>query len=278
MPYLSPRIFLPDQNDTIVDLTPLRMQMRAYEKTIAEPTGVYFEYLPSGSSISIDEDALFIEASLLKVPVAIETYKLKDEGFLSMDDTIQLEQGDKDPNFGSLWKRDVGTVLTVRDVVREMLQESDNTALQMLGRKLESVRPGFVNEVFDDLDIPKAMSAQGVMISAKNYVSILRSLYLASSLPKQDAQEVLAMLTETIFSDKLPAGVPADIPVAHKIGVFEKEGYSTYADCGIVYVPRRPYALCMFVLGSNDHATQYMQNFSRMAYDYIAQAKASRAN
>lgn len=275
MPYLSRRIFAPDPNDTIIDLTPLRTEMRAYAKTIPELFGIYFEYLPSGSSIGIQEQTSFIEASLLKVPVAIKAYQLKNEGLLALNDTIRLEQKDIDRNYGSLWKRGVGTELTVREVVRLMLQESDNTATQMLGRTLGSVRPGFVNEVFDNLDIPKEVGAEGVMVSVKNYTSILRSLYLAASLPKKDAQEILAMLTETTFSDKLPAGVPPDVPVAHKVGVYDKEGLVTYADCGIIYVPKRPYSLCIFVHGSEDHATRYMKDFSRMAYEFISQAKAA---
>jgi len=273
MPLLSKRIFVPDPNDTIIDLMPLRLAMRAYAKTIPEPLGLYFEYLPSGASIGINDTTAFIEASLLKVPVAIKAYQLENEGLFSMEDTIRMEERDIDRNYGTLWQRGVGTELTVREVIRLMLQESDNTAAQMLGRKLGSVRPGFVNEVFDNLDIPKEVSTEGVLVSAKNYVSILRSLYLASSLPKADAQDILMLLAETRFQDKLPFGIPQDVPVAHKVGVYDKEGFTTYSDCGIVYVPKRPYALCIFVHAPEEHATRYIQDFSHMTYTFISQAK-----
>ncbi len=276
MPYISKRVFIPDPNDTIIDLMPLRTQIREYAKKLPEPVGLYFEYLPSGASIGINDTTAFIEASLLKVPVAIKTYQLKNDGLLSLDDTITMVESDIDKNFGTLWQRGVGTKLTVREVLRSMLQESDNTAAQMLGRKLGSVRPGFVNEVFDNLDVPKELSDEGVLVSAKNYTSILRSLYLASALPKADAQELLDLLTRTKFYDKIPAGVPPDIPVAHKVGVYDKEGYVTYSDCGIVYVPKRPYSLCVFAHASEERATQYIRDFSRMAYDFIAQAEAVR--
>ncbi|MEK7218037.1 MAG: serine hydrolase [Patescibacteria group bacterium] len=275
MPLLSKRIFAPDPNDTIVDLMPLRTKMRAYAKTIPEPFGIYFEYLPSGASIGINEQASFIEASLLKVPVVIKAYQMENEGLLSLDDTLRMEESDIDRNYGTLWQRGVGTEISVREAVRLSLQDSDNTALQMLGRKMGSVRPGFVNEVFDNLDIPKEVGPEGVMVTAKNYTSILRSLYLAASLPKRDAQEILSMLTKTRFSDKIPAGVPPEIPVAHKVGVYDKEGVVTYADCGIIYVPKRPYSLCVFVHGSAEHATQYIKDFSLMAYETISRAEAT---
>ena len=274
LPYLSKRIFLPDPNDTIIDLMPLRKEMAAYAETIPEPFGLHFEYLPSGSSIGINDRASFIEASLLKVPVTIKLYQLKNEGLLSLNDVVRLEEEDMDPTFGALWQRGVGAELTVRELVHLMLQDSDNTALQMLGRKMASVRPGFVNEIFDNLDIPKESGEHGVVISAKSYTSILRSLYLSAALPKKDANEILGILTETSFSDMLPAGLPADVPVAHKVGIYQKENFFTYGDCGIVFIPRRPYSLCIFVHGSQEHAKRYMKDFSRMAYEFISRAES----
>lgn len=273
MPFVSKRAFLPDPNDTIIDLMPLRTQMRAYAKTIPEPIGLYFEYLPSGASIGINDQVAFIEASLLKVPVAIKAYQLKNEGLFSLDDTMRMQKEDIDRNFGTLWERGVGTELSIRDIIRLMLQESDNTAAQMLGRKLGAVRPGFVNEVFDNLDIPKEVGTEGVLISAKNYTSILRSLYLASSLPKKDSQELLDLLTQTKYLDKIPSGVPPDVPVAHKVGMYDKENFTTYSDCGIVYVPKRPYSLCIFTHATDEQATKYMRDFSRMTFEYISGAQ-----
>lgn len=278
MPLLSRRIFAPDPNDTIIDLTQLRSQMKTYAASLQEPFGLYFEYLPSGSAIGINSQTSFIEASLLKLPVVIKAYQLKEEGLLSFDEKLSMTQDDINPSFGSLWQRGVGTELPVREIIRLTLEESDNTALQMLGRKLSSVRPGYVNEVFDNLDIPKELGPEGVMVSAHNYTSILRSLYLSASLSKTDSQEILSMLTETKFSDELPAGVPAGIKVAHKIGVYDKDGVTTYSDCGIIYIPKRPYSLCVLVRGSQDRARAIIQDFSRMAYGFISNAKAVSYN
>ncbi len=272
MPLLSKRIFHPDPNDTIVNLMPLRTRMRAYAKTIPEPFGLYFEYLPSGASIGINEQASFIEASLLKVPIVMKAYQLKNDGLLSFDDVVGMEEADIDRDFGTFWQQGVGTNASIRSLIDRTLQQSDNTALQMLGRTMRRIRPGFADEIFDQLDIPKEVGDHGVMVSAKNYTSILRSLYLAASLPKHDAQEILKLLTETDFNDMLPAGVPDDVPVAHKVGVYGKEPFTTFGDCGIVYIPRRPYALCMFVHASEDRARTYMREFSRMTYEYISTA------
>jgi len=43
------------------------------------PCSVYFEYLPTGANISINKDAEFFPASLLKVPVAMAIAKKIDK-------------------------------------------------------------------------------------------------------------------------------------------------------------------------------------------------------
>src|SRR5581483_1223025 len=97
----------------------------------------------------------FIAASLLKVPLAIKIYELKNEGRFSLNDTVTIEPSDLDKKFGTLWQKGAGTKLTIREAVEHMVQESDDTAVHVLTRKIESARPSAMDEVFDDLDIPK---------------------------------------------------------------------------------------------------------------------------
>jgi beta-lactamase class A len=275
MPFLSRRILAPDPNDTIINLHPLRMQMREFinQEHHKEHMGVYFEYLPSGSSIGINDDQPFIAASLLKVPVAIKVFQFKEEGLLSLETKVRVEPQDIDPDFGTLWKEGAGSEHTVREYVEHMLEESDNTSLRVLGRVLEGIRPTYLNEVFDDLDLPKIRKNNALVITAKNYTSILRMLYLSSALKKENAQDILNMLTQGDTNNGLRGGVPRTVPVAHKIGYYEGDT-PTYSDCGIVYVPKRPYALCMISQGSHDHTVEDMETLSRMAYNFIVQAEA----
>src|SRR5205814_1683880 len=114
----------------------LREQLRTYKANVADPLGIYFQYLPSGSYIGIDSDTPFIGASLLKVPIAMATYDLIQQGVVGPDDVIQIEEGDIDKGYGTLWQRGVGTELTLQETVRIMLEESDNTARAMLIRVL----------------------------------------------------------------------------------------------------------------------------------------------
>lgn len=273
-PFLSRRIFIEDFNDIIINFTALRSQFKLYAKNVSDPIGVYFEYLPSGSSISINAETPFIAASLLKVPMAIEIYRLAADGELDMEERVRILPQDIDADFGSLWQKGAGTELSIREMVRAMVRDSDNTALRVLMRVVGVVHPGYLNDVFDELDIPKSLSEDTVIISAKNYTSVLKNLFLATSLSRKDAHEILTMMTQSSLNNGLPAGVPPAVPVAHKIGVYEKSGRITYSDCGIVYVPQRPYALCIFAHSTEEKAYRYMQDFSRMAYRFVSAADA----
>src|SRR3989338_211964 len=54
-PFLSKRIFAENQNDILINFIPLREAMRTYMDKLGEAAGVYFEYLPSGNSIGIND-------------------------------------------------------------------------------------------------------------------------------------------------------------------------------------------------------------------------------
>lgn len=269
-PLLSKRIFAENQNDILINFTPLRNAMHEYVAQQPELIGAYFEYLPSGTSIGINDQMEVKLASLIKVPVVMASFRQIEKGALSLDQIFTLTQADLDSRFGSLWERGVGTQITVEAAIIYTLVESDNTAANVL---LRAAGGDALAEVFDALDLPKHKEGQFVVLSPKNYSSILRSLYLSSYLERGHSNDVLDLLTGTKFNDKLPAGVPDTIPVAHKIGVFKSDqGEDIFNDCGIVYLPDRPYTLCMMVLSDEETTRRHMQHLSKMVYGYVAKA------
>lgn len=71
LPYLSKRIFVENQNDILINFIPLRRALREYVEKPENKVGVYFEYLPSGTSIGANEKEEVVLVSLSKVPLAI---------------------------------------------------------------------------------------------------------------------------------------------------------------------------------------------------------------
>ncbi len=265
-PLLSPRIFAESQNDILVNFLSLRRQLRELTSEYGSDFGFYFEYLPSGTSIGVNEKEEFYAASLIKVPVVMAYFRQKEATGFSLDrSNIRLEERDIDVNFGALGRRGVGTVITYEEASRLALVESDNTATVALANRISQE---YFDDVYEGLDIDFKKKNGRVTISTKQYASILKALYFSSILSKESSNQILSLLTKTNFNDTLPAGVPVGIPVAHKFGVIEEE--SIHQDCGIVYVPQRPYVLCMMSKSSEGVARERMIAVSKAVYAYVS--------
>lgn len=267
-PFVSKRVFLEDPNDVIINFVPLRKALRAYVEPLGGAVGVYFEYLPSGVSIGVNATEEIRLASLSKVPLAMSILKKVEKKEINLTDKVFLKEEHLDQKFGDLWKRGAGASLTIEELIKLSLQQSDNTAYQTLFAMLSDKE---VEEVYENLEIEISAASSSPLVSPKSYSSIFRSLYLASFLPEGGSNYLLDILTRTAFHDKIPAGVPKDVLIAHKIGVFDRADTAekVYTDCGIVYIPLRPYILCIFVQDTESVAVKHMALISKMVYGYV---------
>jgi hypothetical protein len=78
-----------------------------------------------------------------------------------------------------------------------------------------------------------------------------------------------------VHTEFIAKPLPADVKVAHMIGVYEDDqdaAYRVYTDCGIFYVPLRPYILCVMTNSETDVAIKNMQQISHIVYNYIQAA------
>jgi beta-lactamase class A len=274
LPYLSKRIFAENPNDVLINFIGLRQELQAYANPQGDSIGVYFEYLPSGNSIGINSNEVFFGASLLKLPVAMKVYKLIEEDTLNADQKLTIQQHDIDKGFGDLWKRGAGAQITLGETLRFSVASSDNTADKLL-RDLVKPRP--VSDVFDYLDIPTDLQSEyGAGVTAKGFSSVLRALYLSSYLSYEHSNGLLQAMTTSPYTDRIVAGVPQGVSVAHKVGIYEEPGAGTgqvHSDCGIVYVPKRPYMLCIMSKADVVASTERMHAISKMVYEYVSSAK-----
>jgi len=266
--FISKRVFVEKPNDILINFVPLRKALRDMLLSQDDKVSLYFEYLPSGTSIGINEKNEVRLSSLSKIPTAMAIYAKIKAGTLSKDQEIIIEEKFIDPEFGSLWKKGPGAKVTLADIITASITESDNTAQNIL---LSLLTPDEINSVYEYLDIPFREVDNYPIISAKNYSSVLRSLYLSSFLQYQDSNEILDLMTQSIYRDKIPSKIPPNVKIAHKIGVYEKvdPDNSTFSDCGIVYVPKRPYILCIMTKGSDSFAQSTMSSLSKIIYDYV---------
>ncbi|MEK7561683.1 MAG: serine hydrolase, partial [Patescibacteria group bacterium] len=149
-PYLSKRIFIEDQNDFLINFIPLRNAMREYVNEQDGNVGAYFEYLPSGTSIGVNDSMEVKIASLVKVPVVMAIMKDVEKGKLSLDQKVTIKKEDLNRSFGDLWKKGAGATISIQEAIDLALIKSDNTASNILARTISDTR----DSVLDALDIP----------------------------------------------------------------------------------------------------------------------------
>jgi beta-lactamase class A len=264
-PLMEARALSPNYpNDLVVNFLPLRDNIQKIVDPWGGSFGIYFEYLPTGTTIGVNEDHYFTAESLLKVPVVMAYFHKKERLGMTSDPTVAILPSELNSHFGDLYKKGAGYRINLGDAVKLALEKSDNTASLVLA---DQISESDFQYVYDGLDIPEMVSGKTPIITAQEYSSILKSLYFGSVLNYDDSEYILSLLTHTDFTNMLPSGVPAGIPVAHKIGLVNGQ---LYVDCGIVYVPQKPYSLCMVSKTNENTAIQRMHRLSKMVYQYVS--------
>ncbi len=269
-PLLAKRIFVENPNEIFINFVPLRKKLEAKLNLIHAPKSFYFEYLPDGTSIRLGADTELVAASLIKLPLVMNLYRAAELKRIHLDQTVEIAQDDLDDGFGDLWRKGAGTKITLKQAAELALKESDNTAMRVIykavvGNKLLQQD----EESLAQLDIDYSLEDGRAVISAKAYSSVTKCLYFSCYLTWADSQELLSYLSRSTFDYRITKDIPKDIKVAHKIGVFSDK--LSESDCGIVYVPKRPYALCIMLGLPEEEASAVMAELSKDIYDFIRQ-------
>ncbi len=179
--FLSPRVFINQPNDVLINFVSLRSQL---EQIVANtPMGIYFEYLPSGVYVGVNE----------KVP---------------MFATTQIP----------------------------LLNELES---------LNSHQP-----IFDYLDFPQSRNDSDLVVSPKNFSSVLRNLYLSTYLDLENSNKILKSHVQHV----------SEVDVS----MFRFKSQNSFGDCRLVYRPKRPYVLCMMAKSDD-----LFEKIFRLVYEYV---------
>lgn len=274
-PYLSGRIFAESANDILINFVSLRKQLELKFEDLPADTqySFYFEYLPSGTSIRIGDNNELVAASLIKVPLVMNLYRAAELGRIDLDTQVTIQASDLDDAYGTLWQKGAGTKLTLRQLAKLTLEESDNTASRAI---YDHVR-GLLDEdeqSLAQLDVDQNLIDGQAVINAKSYASVIKSLYFASYVDRASSNEILGYLAHSTETNRLTKDLPSDLVVAHKNGVYNQVWAES--DCGIVYAPKRPYTVCVMVGLPETEANQFIASVSKLIYRYVIDARTDK--
>lgn len=272
-PLINPTVTANLGKHFIIDFKSLEDQIKGIQSRYPQKTYVYFAYLNNSAWIGSHEKTLFTAASTIKVPLAMSIMKSVEEGKLKLSQSYTLSQLDLDENFGNLYKVGADKSFTLQDLLQIMLENSDNTAMNALYKALKLVG---IDDPFSDVyqamgwdyQVSLGEAPKYNQINLKTLSTMFIALYNAQYDNPQDSQMILDYLDNSVFNDQIPAGVPASVSVAHKIGVYDAD--KTYSDCGIVYAPNRNFLLCLGSQGADQKsANKFMAEVARASYEYV---------
>jgi beta-lactamase class A len=254
-------------------LTPKPTPTPKFEKEIEEiknltkglkgSWGVFVQDLATGESYGINQDEVFTAASLIKLPVLLTLFKEAEAGNIDLETKYILKNSDKVGGAGSMQYKPAGTVYTYRQMAELMGKQSDNTAFNVFTKILGKEK---IQKVINDLGMKKTSFADNET-TPKDIGLFFYKLYKENILIREDRDELLSFLTDTIWEDRIPAGLPAGTKVAHKIGT----EVGVISDAGIVF-SQKPFILVILSEGVLEkEAKEVLPKIAKLVYEFQTQ-------
>lgn len=243
---------------------------------------LYFRDLNNGQWIGVNEKEYFSPASMLKIPLVISLFKWAEKDPSILNKEILVESKFFDDNLSQhtniIEGVKLGEKYTFYEIATKTIQQSDNVATKIL---YENIPQNFIDDTYTNIGVPFIDSGEDFLIRVKDMASFYRVLFNASYLNRENSEKTLAILSKTSYKDGIVNGVPKDVAVAHKFGerfssilvtpsMLIPEGDIQLHDCGIVYVPNRPYILCVMTRGKDFKLQQQaIGEVSKLIYEKV---------
>ena len=280
--YIDPLILVDNSNVSYPQLDPLKDIVNTHiaqaEQTLkVEDVSVYYRDMVTGEWTGINENDEYAPSSMLKVGILMAYLKIAVTDPDVLNEMLPYTPTDDSGQFYKPKQLSAGEY-SVRDLLVQMIDQSDNDALDALNK----AHPQELVDVFDALGIPYPdVNTPANFMSPEIYSRMFRALYNATYLPDAYSEEAFKLLSTTSFNQGIVSGIAASTTVAHKFGeqtdvvngaVTDRELH----DCGIVYYLSHPYFLCIMTKGQDfPTLANVIGNISESVYDYVVSSNRS---
>lgn len=267
-------------NDAVMRLHALAPQLERLAENTGGLVAVTVADLNSGHAIAVNGGLNLPAASTIKVPVMVEVFRQIARGKFGLGRTVSLLDADRDCGYGPLCDGAWGSQYRVADLLAAMIDESDNTATNMLirlvgrhninatmiGMGLTQTRLG--DSIRSDGDIRELRTSADDMLRLLSLIAARRVVNTASS------DMMLALLAGQRHNTLLPAPLPKNVVIAHKTGTL----HDTVNDVGIVELDGAPYVICAFSthLTDLDDGKRFIREASLLTFESFQSTAQAR--
>jgi beta-lactamase class A len=285
----------PIAGGTSAPLTGLETEMRAIIATDAPgdslEVAVALIDLGTGDSLLIDAHTPMHAASTMKVPVMLELFRRAEAGELSLDTEVPVRNRFTSIADGSIYSltpeddsdaelyRHVGEAMSIRELIRRMITRSSNLATNIL---IELAGPARIEATLAAIgasemqvlrgveDIPAYERGMNNTTTAYGLAKTLEGVAGGRLVSRASTDQMIQILEEQEFRDRIPAGLPAGTRVGNKTGWITGIDHD-----GAVVFPedRAPYALVVMTRGFRDReaAARVGRRISRRVWSHLVE-------
>lgn len=259
---------------SVVDLAPIPSvdaDVDAILRQAGLPGGVvgaYVRNLTSGLGGRSNADRRFPAASLFKLPVMVEVFKQQRLKKFAWNDELVVSREHWADGSGVLQAR-LGDSLTIAELQRLMIQESDNIAANVL---TDLVGVANINQTMDALGlhntrvVDRARESTTPTTSPEDMGRLLEIIATGRLVDAQTSEEAVRLLERKQAQAWLADGLPWWGRLAHKWGDLPNARH----DAGILYTPRNQLVLVVLTEnGSPAAAADQIRTISRNVVNYF---------
>lgn len=253
-----------------------RLQQLNEKYKLIHPSIYVWEY-EHGKYANLNADELFPTASIIKIPVLIEMFRVIEEGQFKLYDKMVMGEHYRTGGSGSLQFKAENSVYSMDSLARHMIEESDNTSTNMIISKIggkHSVNRAMKNWGMEKTYIQNWLPDLGGenVSTAREISTILYNINNETLLNINSRESIIDYMSHVKNNRLIAAGLPQNAQFIHKTGDIGK----MLGDAGIVYAPNgQRYIVTIFAKRPYNHhqGKDYITEASKIIYDYIVNKK-----
>lgn len=243
--------------------------------------GVAIKDLTTGEEFFLRGDESFRQASSIKIHILTELYRQHAAGRLDVHAKVPFTPESRAAGSGLLKHMGRDTVtMSLRDYAVLMIVLSDNSATNLLIDRvgMDAVNASLVAQGTPGIQLQRRMMDRAAVAAGRDNIAtpreMMRSLELlhrGEVVDRTTSDEVLKILKIPRFGrPAIREPLPESVAVAHKGGSLSS---GVRCDSAIIYLPGRPYVLCVMTEGRKDSAEgeEVIADVSRLAYQHFSE-------
>lgn len=235
--------------------------------------GVFMVDLDKGNYYSFNGDMVFSAASTIKVPILIAFFQDVDAGKIRLDEVMTMETTDIVDNSGEMQYSAPGTKYSALEVATNMIVISDNTATNMIIRRLGGIDK--VNQRFKQWGLQQTVIHDRLpdltgtnTTSPKELTTLLTAVSQGQLISMASRDRAMFIMSKTETDTLLPAAMGAGGQISHKTGDIK----SMVGDSGIIDMPngKRYVITTLMKRPDNDSRAQdLIRQIASTIYQYL---------